>query len=60
MYVPCVILLDHIAEALDLIRVKAEPGQLKSLGTDAFVAFTLPNGGSECKCDKSVRSRQKF
>ena len=41
MYVPCVILLDHIAEALDLIRVKAEPGQLKSLGTDAFVAFIV-------------------
>ena len=43
---------------------RTEPGQLKSLGTDAFVAFRIFAGLSrlhlsEQICDKSVRSRQK-
>jgi len=38
--------------------VKTEPRQLKSLGTDAFIASYSFNGFG-CICDKGVRSRQK-
>ena len=43
-----------------------EPGQLKSLGTDAFIAFDFEGSSSgellqvECQSDEGVRSRQKF
>ena len=36
---------------------KTEPRQLKSLGTDAFIASNYLLIG--CICDKGVRSRQK-
>ena len=39
------------------IKVKTEPRQLKSLGTDAFIAFGLFM--NQMYCDKGVRSRQK-
>jgi len=37
--------------------VKTEPRQLKSLGTDAFIAFD--SYMNQMYCDKGVRSRQK-
>ena len=44
---------------------EAEPGQSKSLGTDAFIAFgSEPSRevrrGIKWNCDKGVRSRQKI